>query len=47
MLIKQKKGMRFPRDRLNNASLTLHFLNANETGSTAAEKHWILERTAE
>ena len=39
--------MESSRDRLNNALLTLNFLNVNETGNTAAEKHWTLERSAE
>lgn len=46
MPIKQKEDVRSPRERLNHVLLTLNFLNVNETGSTAAEKHWILERTA-
>lgn len=46
MLIKQKGDVWSPRDKLNNALLTLIFLNVNETGSTAAEKYWILARAA-
>ena len=36
-----------PRNRLHNALLTLNFLNANEKGTTAAERHWIMEKTSE
>ena len=36
-----------PKDRLNNALLTLNFLNTNEEGTTAAERHWIIEKTME
>ena len=35
------------RNRLHNAFLTLNFLNANEKGTTAAERHWTIERTSE
>ena len=47
MLNKQKGTTKTPRDRLHNALLTLNFLNANEEGTTAAERHWIIEKTAE
>ena len=30
---------------MHNALLTLNFLNSNEKGTTAAEKHWITENT--
>ena len=33
-----------PRNRLHNALLTLSFLNANEKVTTAAERHWIIEK---
>lgn len=36
MFIKLKGDMESSRDRLNNALLTLNFLNVNETDSTAA-----------
>ena len=39
--------MRSPRDRLHNASLPLSFENVSETGSTAADKHQISEKTTE
>lgn len=29
-----------------NALLTLKVLNANETGTTATERYWIIEKTA-
>ena len=38
MFIKLKGDMESSRDRLNNALLTLNFLNVNETGSTAAKE---------
>jgi hypothetical protein len=47
MVIKQKGNMESPRERLNNTLLTFNFSNVNETSNTAAEKHWILERTDE
>ncbi|KAL6058684.1 hypothetical protein STEG23_035833 [Scotinomys teguina] len=47
MLNKQKGVTKTPRNRLHNALLTLNFLNANEKGTTAAERHWIIEKTAE
>lgn len=46
MLIKQKEKVKTPRDRLTNALLILNFLNIGEKG-TAAERHWIIEKTAE
>lgn len=39
--------MKSPRDRLHNSLLTCLFKNVNGTGSTADERHWALERTAE
>ena len=36
-----------PRNRLYNALLILNFLSANEKGTTATERHWILEKSAE
>ena len=47
MLNKQKGTKDTPRNRLHNALLTLNFLNANEKGTTAAERHWIMEKTSE
>ena len=32
---------------MHNALLTLNFLNANEKGTTAVERHWIVERNTE
>ena len=42
MLNKQKGMKNTPRIRLHNALLT-----ANEKGTTAAERHWIIEKTSE
>ena len=36
-----------PRNRLHNALLTLNFLKTNEKGTTAAERHWIMEKSVE
>ena len=36
-----------PRNRSHNALLTLNFLNTNEKGTTAAERHWIREKSSE
>ena len=47
MLNKQKEMENTPRNRLHNASLTLNFLNTNEKGTMAAERHWIIEKTSE
>ena len=47
MLNKQKEMENAPRNRLHNALLILNFLNANEKGKTAAERHWIIEKTSE
>ena len=47
MLNKQKEMINTPRNILHNALLTLNFLNVNEKGTTAAEKHWIVEKTTE
>ena len=35
------------RNRSHNALLTLNFLNANEKGIAAAERHWIIEKSSE
>ena len=32
---------------MQNSLLTLNFLNANEKGTTEAERHWIEEKTSE
>ena len=45
MLIKQKGRVENPRGSLNNALLTLNFLNVGEKGTTAAERHWVIEKT--
>ena len=47
MLNKQKGMQSIPRNRLHNALLTLNFLNANEKGTTAAERHWIIVKCSE
>ena len=47
MLNKQKGMENIPRNRLPNALLILNFLNANEKRTTAAERHWIIEKTFE
>lgn len=39
--------MKSPKVKLNNALLSLNFWNVNETDSTAAETHWVLEKIAE
>ena len=44
---KQKGVENTPRNRLHNALLTLNFLNTNEKGTTAAERHWIIEKSSE
>ena len=44
ILIKQKGRMKIPRHRLNNALLTLNFLNVGEKGTAAAERHWVMEK---
>ena len=36
-----------PRNWLHNALLTVNFLIANEKGRTAAERHWIMAKSAE
>ena len=43
ILNKLKGMMNTPRNQLHNALLILNFLNANERGTTAVERHWILE----
>ncbi|MGE9714896.1 DDE-type integrase/transposase/recombinase [Escherichia coli] len=47
MLNKQAWKTKPPKHRLHNALLTLNFLNANEKGQTATERHWTMEKTAE
>ena len=47
MLNKQKGVENTPRNRLHNALLTFNFLNFNKKGTTAAERHWIMEKSAE
>ena len=47
MLNKQKGVENAPRNRLHNALLTLNFLDANEKGTIAAERHWIMEKSTE
>jgi hypothetical protein len=47
MLVKQKGDMSSPSGKLHNHLLTLNFVNVNETGNTAAEKLWSLQRTDE
>ena len=44
ILNKQKGIIKTLINRLHNALLTLNFLNANEKGTTAAERHWIVEK---
>ena len=44
MLNKQKGMITTPRNRLHNALLSLKFLNANEKGTTAVERHQIVEK---
>ena len=47
-MLKKQKGVRnAPRNRLHNVLLTLNFLNANEKGTTAAERHGIMKKSAE
>ena len=43
MLINQKERVKIPRDRLNNALLTLNCLNVCEKGRTANERHCIIK----
>ena len=47
MLNKHKGVIKIPRNILYNALLTLNFLNANEKGTTGAERHWIIGKTKE
>lgn len=47
MLIKQKGRTKTPRDALNNALLTLRFLNIDEKGSGEAERHRVIGKTLE
>jgi hypothetical protein len=39
MFIKQKGRMKFPGDRLNSTLIALKFLNINEKGTRAVERH--------
>lgn len=32
---------------MNNTLLTLNFLNIGEKGTTASERHWVIEKTEE
>ena len=43
MLHRQAGKSKTPRHRLHNALLTLNFLNANDKGQTAVERHWTME----
>lgn len=45
MPIEQKWRIKTPRDRINNALLTLNFLNVGEKGTITAERHWVIEKT--
>jgi hypothetical protein len=45
MLIKQKGRVKTRRDRLDNALLTLNFLNVGGKGT--AERHWVINITEE
>ncbi|CAO2626045.1 Gag-Pro-Pol polyprotein [Lemmus lemmus] len=47
MLNKQNGMENIPRNRLHSVVLTLDFLNANEKGTTAAERHWIIQKSSE
>ena len=47
MLNKQEEVGNAPRNRLHNGLLTLNLLNANEKGTTAAERHCIIEKSSE
>ncbi|KAL6070467.1 hypothetical protein STEG23_006054, partial [Scotinomys teguina] len=47
MLNKQQQVTMTPRNRLHSALLTLNFLNADEKGTTAAERHWTTDKTSE
>lgn len=44
MLIKQNGRNEDPQGWLNSALLTLNFLNVNEKGTTAAKRHWVIEK---
>ena len=46
-LNKQNGVKNTSRNRLHNTLLTLNFLNTNEKGTTAAERHWIIEKSSE
>ncbi|KAL6038953.1 hypothetical protein STEG23_010042 [Scotinomys teguina] len=47
MLNKQQQVTMTPRNRLHSALLTLNFLNADEKGTTVAERHWTTDKTSE
>lgn len=44
MLYKQAGGTKTPKNRICKILLTLNFLNSNEKGKTAAERHWTIEK---
>ena len=44
MLIKQKGRVENPRGSLNNALLTLNFLNVGEKGTSVAERHCVIRK---
>jgi hypothetical protein len=46
-LLNKKGEKETPRNWLNNALLTLIFLNLGEKGSAAAERHWVIGKTEE
>ena len=44
-ILNKQKGMENnPQNILRNALITLNFFNANEKGTTAVERHWIIEK---
>lgn len=48
-LLKQKGGyggIETPHMRIHRTLLTLNFLNLNDTGSSAANRHWVQEKPA-
>lgn len=49
MLTKQKRGdaLHTPRNRVHTALFTLNFLNLDEQGTTAAQRHWQKQISAE
>lgn len=44
MPYKQAGRTKTLQNKLHNALLTLNFLNTIEKGSTAAERHWTIEK---